>query len=91
MLKPIYVILVLSFSFLGFTQQSKSIMSPVGGTLIDGYGSDPIKNSVIIITGEKITAVGTIETLVVPKEAQIISTEGRRCYPAYGTCMYIPC
>lgn len=81
MLKPIYVILVLSFSFLGFTQQSKSIKALVGGTLIDGYGSDPIKNSVIIITGEKITAVGTIETLVVPKEAQIISTEGMTVLP----------
>ena len=30
----------------------------VGGTLIDGFGSTPIRNSVVLIDGEKITAVG---------------------------------
>lgn len=67
----------------------------VGGTLIDGYGSHPIKNSVIIIEGEVITAVGTVETLPVPNGAQVISTEGMtvlpglwdaRAYHAKRTC-----
>ena len=53
----------------------------VGGTLIDGYGSTPIKNSVIIIEGEKIKAVGTIETLDIPKGAEVISTEGMSVLP----------
>ncbi|AWH72635.1 Xaa-Pro dipeptidase [Dokdonia sp. Dokd-P16] len=53
----------------------------VGGTLIDGYGATPIKNSVIIIEGEKITAVGTVETLAIPEGAEVISTEGMSVLP----------
>ncbi len=30
----------------------------VGGTLIDGFGGRPVRNSVILIDGERITAVG---------------------------------
>jgi imidazolonepropionase-like amidohydrolase len=53
----------------------------VGGTLIDGFGGTPIRNSVIIIQGERITAVGQIGSLVVPKGAEIISTEGMSVLP----------
>ena len=53
----------------------------VGGTLIDGFGSTPIKNSVIIIEGEKIKKVGTINTLKIPDGAEIISTEGMSVLP----------
>jgi len=48
----------------------------VGGNLIDGYGGRPIPNSVILIDGEKIQAVGQVGTLPVPPDAQVISTEG---------------
>ncbi|WP_377767810.1 amidohydrolase family protein [Croceitalea marina] len=58
-----------------------SMKALVGGTLIDGYGSDPIKNSVILIEGERIKQVGTIETLSIPKSAEIISTEGMTVLP----------
>ena len=53
----------------------------VGGTLIDGYGGRPIRNSVILVEGERITAVGTQATLTVPRDAQIISTEGMTVLP----------
>ena len=41
--------------------QQKSIKALVGGTLIDGYGSTPIRNSVVIIEGERIKAVGQVD------------------------------
>lgn len=53
----------------------------VGGTLIDGFREQPIRNSVIIIEGEIITAVGTIDTLPIPEGAEIISTEGMTVLP----------
>jgi len=53
----------------------------VGGTLIDGFGGEPIKNSVIIIEGEKIKAVGQVGNLEIPKGAEIISTEGMSVMP----------
>jgi len=53
----------------------------VGGTLIDGFGAPPIRNSVILIEGERITAVGQLDTLPVPAGAEIISTEGMSVLP----------
>jgi imidazolonepropionase-like amidohydrolase len=53
----------------------------VGGTLIDGFGGVPIRNSVILIDGERITAVGTVGTLAVPPGAEVISTEGMSVLP----------
>ncbi len=61
--------------------QKTELKAMVGGTLVDGFGSHPIRNSVIIIEGEKITAVGTVETLDVPPGAEVISTEGMTVLP----------
>jgi len=61
--------------------QSAKVKALVGGTLIDGFGSKPIRNSVIIIEGEKIKAVGQVGSLTVPAGAEIISTEGMTVLP----------
>jgi imidazolonepropionase-like amidohydrolase len=53
----------------------------VGGTLINGYGNEPIPNSVIIIENETIIKVGTVESVPIPEEAEIISTEGMSILP----------
>ncbi|MGH9380739.1 MAG: amidohydrolase family protein [Thermoanaerobaculia bacterium] len=53
----------------------------VGGTLIDGYGGPPIRNSVVVIEGERIVAVGTVASLAVPEGAEVISTEGMSVLP----------
>jgi imidazolonepropionase-like amidohydrolase len=53
----------------------------VGGTLIDGYGGKPIPNSVIIIEGERVKAVGQVGVLAIPRDAEIISTEGMSVLP----------
>ena len=53
----------------------------VGGTLVDGFAGIPIQNSVILIDGEKIAAVGRVGQLAVPPGAEIISTEGMTVLP----------
>lgn len=53
----------------------------VGGTLIDGNGSTPIRNSVILIDGDRIKAVGQVGVLAVPAGADVISTEGMSVLP----------
>jgi len=53
----------------------------VGGTLLDGYGGTPIQNSVILIEGERIVAVGHQGNLEVPEGAEVISTEGMTVLP----------
>ena len=61
--------------------RSTNVKALVGGTLIDGYGSTPIRNSVIIIEGERIKAVGQVGTLAIPPGAEVISTEGMSVLP----------
>ena len=53
----------------------------VGGTLIDGFGGKPLQNSVIIIEGERIKTVGQVGRIEIPKNAEIISTEGMSVLP----------
>lgn len=53
----------------------------VGGTLIDGYGGKPLQNSVIIIEGERIKAIGTVGNIEIPKNTEVISTEGMSVMP----------
>ncbi|KAF1707442.1 amidohydrolase family protein [Pseudoxanthomonas sacheonensis] len=53
----------------------------VGGTLVDGTLSDPIRDSVILIEDERIVAVGTVGSLPVPADAKVISTEGMTVLP----------
>ncbi|RZA29325.1 MAG: Xaa-Pro dipeptidase [Lysobacteraceae bacterium] len=53
----------------------------VGGTLVDGTLSDPIRNSVILIEDARIVAVGTVGSLAVPADARVVSTEGMTVLP----------
>jgi imidazolonepropionase-like amidohydrolase len=56
-------------------------LAMVGGTLIDGNGGPPLSNSVILIEGERITAVGQVGQLEVPDDYRVISTEGMSVLP----------
>lgn len=78
-MKKINILCILVFAF--FATYSQNLKALVGGTLIDGYGGIPIKNSVIIIDGEKIIEVGTQGTVLIPANAEIISTEGMSVLP----------
>jgi imidazolonepropionase-like amidohydrolase len=57
------------------------ITALVGGTLVDGFAGPPIQNSVILIDGDKIAAVGQAGALAVPAGAEVISTEGMTVLP----------
>jgi imidazolonepropionase-like amidohydrolase len=78
------LVVTCAFVTIASAQQPASntkVKALVGGTLIDGYGGRPIRNSVVIVEGEKISAVGTVETLPVPRGAEVISTEGMSVLP----------
>jgi len=62
-------------------QRAIPVKALVGGTLIDGFGGTPIRNSVVLIEGERIKAVGQVGTLQVPVGAEVISTEGMSVLP----------
>jgi imidazolonepropionase-like amidohydrolase len=68
-------------------QRSAGLATPdgplalVGGTLIDGTGRAPIRDSVVLIRGQRIERVGTIDSLTVPDGYQRVSTEGLTVLP----------
>ena len=53
----------------------------VGGTLIDGTGNPAVRNSVVLIRGDRIERVGTMDALPVPPGYEVISTEGMTVLP----------
>ncbi|MEL7219714.1 MAG: amidohydrolase family protein [Bacteroidota bacterium] len=69
------------FLLCSFQSSQAQVKALVGGTLIDGFGGPPIHNSVIIVEGKKITAVGHQGNLAVPEDAEVISTEGMSVLP----------
>ena len=67
--------------FITLDVQAAEKKALVGGRLIDGLLGPPIANSVILVEGESIVAVGTIATLEVPADYEVISTEGMSVLP----------
>lgn len=78
--KRLLLSILLLFTIVTSSQESH-IKALVGGTLVDGFGATPIKNSVVIIEGEKIKTIGTVDTIEIPANAEIISTEGMTVLP----------
>jgi len=63
------------------TRSEGALKVLVGGTLVDGYSNRPLRNSIIIIDGERIKTVGQVGSLEIPKGAEVISTEGMTVLP----------
>ena len=53
----------------------------VGGTLLDGTGGASVRNSVVLIRGDRIEAIGTVDSLPVPGGYDVISSEGLTVLP----------
>ncbi len=85
----IILMLILTFSFYGCATDSKEVGKPLsrpyiiikGGLLIDGTGKAPIPNSIVVIDGGTIKAVGTQGQLTIPPGAQIIEANNRIVLP----------
>lgn len=57
------------------------VMAIVGATLIDGLGGAPIIDSVVIIRGDKIGAVGKRNAITIPSGAEVIDAKGLSLLP----------
>jgi imidazolonepropionase-like amidohydrolase len=75
-MKPVLLLLLLSFALPA--AEKKAL---VGGTLINGLGSTPIQDSVILINGGTVEKVGTVDSLAVPAGYEVISTEAMSVMP----------
>lgn len=75
------LLLPLFFLFCIVLTAQDNITVLVGGTLIDGFGGDPLHNSVIVVEGERIKQIGRVGEVEIPIGAEIISTEGMSVLP----------
>lgn len=63
------------------TAHAERALVLAGGTVVDGYGNTPLANGVVVIEGERIVAVGSVDSVVIPPDAEVISTEGMTVMP----------
>jgi imidazolonepropionase-like amidohydrolase len=59
------------------------VVAIVNGTLIDGTGAEPIPDAVLLLSGERIQAVGRSGAVKVPKGAQVIDARGGTILPGF--------
>jgi len=62
-------------------QQGPAVTAIRAGTLIDGTGAAPVKNAVILLQGDRITAVGT--NVPVPAGATVVDLSGATVLPGF--------
>jgi imidazolonepropionase-like amidohydrolase len=58
-------------------KERKKLVVIEGGTLIDGTGDKPIEDSVVVIEGERISAVGEEGEVKIPKDAEKVEVDAR--------------
>lgn len=75
------ILMILLALLLSYKSQASEMKALVGGMLIDGFKDQPIQNSVVIIEGKRIKAVGQMGKLPIPEGAEVISTEGMTVMP----------
>lgn len=74
------VLAALLLTAAGLTAQDAGL-ALVGGRILDGFGGPLIENGVVLIQGERIVAVGTMEAVEIPSGARVLSTEGMTVMP----------
>jgi imidazolonepropionase-like amidohydrolase len=63
--------------------QTATTTAIVGATIIDGNGGAPLEDGTIVITGDRITAVGPRGSTTVPRGARVIDGRGRFVTPGF--------
>lgn len=63
--------------------QAKRPLAIVGATLIDGRGAQPVSDSVVVLSGEKITDAGPRASTPVPEAAEVFDAKGLTLLPGF--------
>jgi len=72
---------LLAVLVLAVPARAGQVLVLAGGTVVDGTGNPPLHNGVIVVQGDRITAIGSQDTVDIPPGAEVISTEGMTVLP----------
>lgn len=62
-------------------QTQQATLAVVGGHLIDGNEGVPIQNSVVLVDGDRVVHVGTVDDTPIPAGARVIDADGHTVMP----------
>ena len=77
----IVALLLCSYSIPAWGQERP--IAIVGGTLIDGNGGPPVRDAVIVVSGDRVSAIGTRTELQPPPDARLIDATGKFITPGF--------
>lgn len=63
--------------------QDGPVTAFVGATIVDGTGAPPLQDGVVLVTGDRITAVGPSARVVVPSGATVVDLDGKTLLPGF--------
>jgi imidazolonepropionase-like amidohydrolase len=66
---------------LSAAEEGRKMVVLKGAKLIDGAGHSPVENSVLVIEGDKVSAVGPSGTVEYPADAEMIDCRGQTIVP----------
>jgi imidazolonepropionase-like amidohydrolase len=66
------------------TRAQSNVIAIVGATIIDGNGSAPLRDGVIVVTANKISAVGARASTTVPASARVVDGSGKFVVPGFA-------
>ncbi|EAQ96617.1 amidohydrolase family protein [Congregibacter litoralis] len=64
-----------------FARTAVALTAIVGGTVVDLEGGVPLKDAVILVEGERITAVGSKDAVAIPEDASTVDATGQWIIP----------
>lgn len=65
------------------TSRDPASLALINGTLINGTGSDPVVDGVIVIEGDRIVAVGASDRVSVPPDTPTVDLQGATVLPGF--------
>ena len=58
----------------------------IGGVLINGTGKPSIDDAVVVFDGDRISAVGSADSIKIPDQAELINVFGKTIIPGLINC-----
>lgn len=80
-MKKIFALLFALLAASAAGAQTSAVIVFKGAQLIDGTGAPPVKKSVLVVEGDRITGAGKEGKVHYPKNARVIDVEGRTIMP----------